>query len=60
MVTRVEQDDTARTVTGLARRFTALVRSAGKGRTVAGDQNENAGADLDAWITQARTCDAPA
>lgn len=31
VVRRIEQDDTARTITGLASRFTALVRAAGKG-----------------------------
>ncbi|AWB23814.1 hypothetical protein DA075_25395 [Methylobacterium currus] len=54
VVSRVEQDDTARTVTGLARRFTALMRAAGKGKTVADDQDaarghrrlDHAGADL--------------
>jgi transposase len=46
VVTRVEQDDTARAVTGLARRFSALLRAAGKGRTVAGDQNADAAADI--------------
>ncbi|SEP06337.1 Transposase [Methylobacterium sp. ap11] len=57
-MSRIEQDDTARAVTGLARRFTALVRAAGKGKTVADDQN--AAADLVVRITKARTCDAPA
>ncbi len=58
VVSRVEQNDTARAVTGLARRFTALVRAAGKNKVVADVQD--AAADLDAWITQARSCDAPA
>lgn len=58
VVSRVEQDDTARTVTDLARRFTALVRAAGKSRTLADDQD--AAADIDTWIGQARTCNAPA
>jgi hypothetical protein len=58
VVRRVEQDDTARAVTGLARRFTALVRAAGKGKPVADDQD--AAADIEAWITKARTCEAPA
>jgi hypothetical protein len=60
VVSRVEQDGTARAVTGLARRFTALVRAAGKGKTVADDQEEDAAADIAAWITQARSCEAPA
>ncbi|SEP18368.1 Transposase [Methylobacterium sp. ap11] len=60
MVRRVEQDDTARTITGLAGRFTALVRAAGKGKTVTNDQDADGAADIAAWITQARTCDAPA
>ncbi|WP_053081471.1 transposase [Methylobacterium aquaticum] len=58
VVSRVEQDDTARAVTGLARRFTALVRAAGKGNPVADDRD--AAADIEAWITKARTCEAPA
>ena len=60
VVTCLEQDDTTRTVTGLARRLTVLVRAVGKGTTVADDQNADAAADITAWITQARTCDAPA
>ncbi len=60
VVSRIEQDDTARAVTGLARRFTVLVRAAGKRKTVADDPDEDAAADIAAWITQARTCDAPA
>lgn len=60
VVRRVEQDDTARTVTGLAGRFTALVRAAGKGKSVTNDQDADAAADIAAWITQARSCDAPA
>ncbi|MGY2046877.1 hypothetical protein [Methylobacterium sp. JK268] len=64
MVTRVEQDDTARAVTGLALRFTARMRAAGKGKTVAHDKTvahgQDAGADIVARITQARTCAAPA
>ncbi len=58
VVSRVEQDDTARAITGLARGFTALVRAAGKGQPVADDQD--AAADIEAWITKARTCEAPA
>ncbi|WP_053078335.1 transposase [Methylobacterium tarhaniae] len=58
VVSRVEQDDTACAVTGLARRSTALVRAAGKSKTIADDQD--AAADIDTWIGQARTCDAPA
>ncbi|MGX7709250.1 transposase, partial [Methylobacterium sp. Gmos1] len=57
VVSRVEQDDTARAVTGLARRFTALVRAAGKGKPLADDQDA---ADIEAWITKARTCEASA
>jgi transposase len=60
VVSRIEQDDTARAVTGLARRFTVLVRAAGKRKTVADDPDEDAAADIAAWITKARTCDAPA
>jgi transposase len=58
VVSRIEQDDTARAVTDLACRFTALVRAAGKGKTVTDDQD--AAAHLNTWITQARTCDASA
>ena len=39
-------------------RVIALVRAAGKDKAVANDQD--AAADLAAWITQARSCDAPA
>ena len=60
VVSRIEQDDTARAIAGLARRFTALVRAAGKRKAVADDPDEDAAADIAAWITQARTCDAPA
>jgi transposase len=49
---------TAAATTGLARRFTALVRAAGKGNPVADDRD--AAADIEAWITKARTCEAPA
>ena len=38
----------------------AMVRAAGKGRTVTNDQDADAAADIAAWITQARSCDAPA
>ncbi len=58
VVSRVEQDDTAQAVTGLARRFTALVSAAGKGKPVADDQD--AAADIEAWITKARTCEGSA
>ncbi len=58
VVSRVEQDDTAQAVAGLARRFTALVRAAGKGKPLADDQD--AAADIVAWITKARTCEASA
>ncbi|MGY2052254.1 ISL3 family transposase [Methylobacterium sp. JK268] len=58
VVTRVEQDDTARAIADLARRFTTLVRTAGVGGIAAASQ---AGAtDIDAWIAQARACGAPA
>ena len=60
VVRRVEQDDTARTITGLAGRFTAPVRAAWKGKTVTNDQDADAAADIAAWITRARSCDAPA
>ena len=34
--------------------------AAGKGKTVTNDQDADAAADIAAWITQARNCDAPA
>ena len=46
VVSRIEQDDTARAVTDLACRFTALVRAAGKGKTVTDDQDADAAADI--------------
>jgi len=36
------------------------VRAAGKGKSVTNDQDADAAADIAAWITQARSCDAPA
>jgi Transposase len=55
-VTRVEQDVEARTVVGLARRFTALVRACG----VQGRQDSQVTADpiaaLDIWLAEARAC----
>ena len=56
VVARVEQDATARVVADLARRFTALVRASGVGRTAA--PGRNAAADFDAWITTAKACSA--
>ena len=58
VVARVEQDATASVVADLARRFTALVRASGVGRTAA--PGRDAAADFDAWITTAKACSAPA
>ncbi|RYB01313.1 ISL3 family transposase [Lichenibacterium ramalinae] len=58
VVARVEQDATASAVAALARRFTALVRASGVGRTAT--PGRNAAADFDAWITTAKVCSAPA
>ncbi len=58
VVARVEQDATASAVADLARRFTALVRASGVGRTAT--QGRDATAELDAWITTAKACTAPA
>ena len=58
VVARVEQDATASVVADLARRFTALVRASGVGRTAA--PGRDAAADFDAWITTAKDCSAPA
>ena len=58
VVTHVEQDEAAKVVAGLARRFTALVRASGVGGTATGGRD--GAADFDPWITQARACSAPA
>ena len=58
VVARVEQDGTASAVADLARRFTALVRASGVGRTAT--PGRNAAAEFDAWITTAKACTAPA
>ena len=58
VVARVEQDATASAVAALARRFTALVRASGVGRTATA--GSNAAAELDAWLTTAKVCSAPA
>ena len=58
VVARVEQDATANAVADLARRFTALVRASGVGRP--GAQGRDATAELNAWITTAKACTAPA
>ena len=54
---RVEQEATATAVADLARRFTALVRASGVGRTAT--PGRNAAAEFDAWITKAKACTAP-
>ena len=58
VVARVEQDGTASAVADLARRFTALVRASGVGRTAT--PGRDAAAEFDAWITTAKACTAPA
>jgi transposase len=57
-VVRVEQDKEARTVVGLARRFTALVRTCGvQSRQGGGSQIPAAPIpELDTWLTEARAC----
>jgi len=53
---RVEQDTDAKTVAGLARQFTALVRACGvKGREE-GQVPAKPAAKLDAWLAEARMC----
>ena len=56
--THVEQDETAKAVADLARRFTALVRASGVSKTAI--EERDGAADLDPWITEARACGAPA
>ncbi len=58
VVVRAEQDEAAKTVADLARRFTALVRASGVGKTA--DEGWNGIASLEAWITKASACGAPA
>ncbi|GJD34918.1 ISL3 family transposase ISMno5 [Methylobacterium aerolatum] len=58
VVTHVEQDETAKVVANLARRFSALVRASGFMKMA--DPTYDRAADLDAWITEANTCGAPA
>jgi hypothetical protein len=58
VVTHVEQDETAKAVASLARRFTALVRASGV-IEMANEVRDGA-ADLDPWITEAKACGAPA
>ena len=58
VVARVEQDATASAVADLARRFTALVRASGVGRTAT--PGRDAALELDAWITTAKACSASA
>lgn len=50
-VAQAEQDAETQTVAGLARRFTALVRAAG--RTA---ESDHAAAGLEAWLTKAGSC----
>ncbi|PWC51789.1 hypothetical protein TSA6c_19670 [Azospirillum sp. TSA6c] len=50
-VAQAEQDAETETVAGLARRFTALVRAAG--RTA---ESDHAAAGLEAWLTEAGSC----
>jgi len=55
-VAHVEQDEEARTVARLARRFTALVRACGVSRE---RTTHEAVADLDGWLTEAKGCGVP-
>ena len=48
VVTHVEQDETAKAVAGLARRFTALVRASGVNKTAT--EGRASAAELDRWI----------
>ncbi|WP_081506045.1 transposase [Azospirillum lipoferum] len=50
-VAQAEQDAETQTVAGLARRFTALVRAAG--RTA---ESDHSAAGLEAWLTEASSC----
>ena len=58
VVIHVEQDEAAKAIAGLARRFTALIRASGVGKTATGGRN--GAVDFDLWITQAKACGAPA
>ena len=58
VVARVERDATASAVADLARRFTALVRASGVGRTATAGRD--AVAEFGAWITRAKASSAPA
>lgn len=55
-VSRAEQDGEARTVAGLARRFTALVRACGIRGRREGDAPAEPEAELDCWLAEARAC----
>jgi len=59
-VARVEQDEQARAVAGLARRFTALVCACGGAGRREGRAPADPTAELDAWLAEARTCGASA
>ena len=58
VVARVERDPPASAVADLVRRFTALVRASGVGRTATAGRD--AVAELGAWIASAKACSAPA
>lgn len=58
VVAHIEQDGTARAVAHLARRFTALIRASGVGKTVV--ESRDAVADFEAWVRQAKVCGATA
>ena len=55
-VARVEQDKEARTVAGLARRFTALVRACGVRSRQDRQIPAEPIAELDTWLAEARAC----
>ena len=60
IIARVEQDEQAKGVSALARRFTALVRACGVGGRREGRAPAEPLVELDAWLAEARACSAPA
>jgi transposase len=60
IVSRVEQDEQAAAAIELARRFTALVRASGVARRRDGRAPAYPTAELDAWLADARSCNASA
>lgn len=58
VVIHVEQDEAAKAIADLARRFTALIRASGVDKTATGGRN--GAVDFDPWMTDAKACGAPA